>query len=277
MQSSVRLGTSSGRGHLAGSWVASRSICADARGAGTAARAPPFGTTAKHMWPEDLAELEPGCRTHWVIPAGSSRGGGGGKGHKHKGWHVRAGPSLQGRRNALSAAGRSISRGACWRGGPWLRGSLRAGPQRTHAVPTAAHPARPHRVHDHLIFHVDFFTAEMGINGYTRTPEPPPGGKRQILIMSQPKGRGAYKQPSGEEIKGWPQPVYKKKREATTQMLPKHTGGRDSGWKSTPRDPLYLDAARSRKGHCFFEEMGTPLPDSTHPDHNANYDCKREF
>lgn len=135
-----------------------------------------------------------------------------------------------------------------------------------HSCPSRTAPPSP-RPPD---FHVDFFTAEMGINGYTQTPEPPPGGKRQILIMLQPKGRGAYKQPSGEQIKGWPQPVYKKKREATTQMLPKHAGGHDSGWKSTLRDPLYLDVARSRKGHCFFEEMGTPLPGSTHPDHNAN-------
>lgn len=56
------------------------------------------------------------------------------------------------------------------------------------------------------------------------TPEPPPGGKWQILIMSQPKGSRPYKQARGEQIKGWPQPIYKKKREATTQMLPKHAG-----------------------------------------------------
>lgn len=57
-----------------------------------------------------------------------------------------------------------------------------------------------------------------------RTPEPPPGGKRQILIMSQPKGSRAYEQPRGGQTRGWAQPVYKKKREATTQMLPKHAG-----------------------------------------------------
>lgn len=53
-------------------------------------------------------------------------------------------------------------------------------------------------------------------------PEPPPGGKRQSLLMLQPKGgRWGLKAAKGGTESRPTQLVYKKKREEVTQMLPK--------------------------------------------------------
>lgn len=102
------------------------------------------------------------------------------------------------------------------------------------------------------------------------------GGKRQTLVMWQPKGGGAYEQPRrGTELPASAGQWGEKAGKKATQMLPKQAGMILDG---DPPPGLSLIQPLPVPGGTFLSaSTGSPLPGSTRSDHNATYNWRSVF